>query len=145
MKTCEHLTTAPSAHDGTYQRKSPTTDREVHESSVDLLESSVDAPPTAAEPATAKGEGLKQLQEAVQSLEEKCGKVEEKLRAKGVILADRLTAVDNFDKDFSTFHKELDYVVDELSRSQPVMNDDEAVKEQIEKTDVSCYVVCLVL
>ena len=136
MKTCEQLTTAPPPHDGTDWRKSPTTDREVRESSVDLLESSVDAPPT--EPAAAQGEGLKELQEAVQSLEEKCGKVEEKLRAKGVILADRLTAVDNFDKDFNTFHKELDYVADELSKSQPVMNDDEAVKEQIEKTDVSC-------
>lgn len=141
-KTCEQLTTAP--HDDTNLHQSPTTDREARGSSVDLLESSVDASPTA-KPATAQGEGLKELQEAVQSLEEKCTKVEEKLRAKGVILADRLTAVGNFDKDFNKFHKELDCVVDELSECQPVMNDDEAVKEQIEKTDVSGQVPLLCL
>lgn len=141
-KTCEQLTTAP--RDDTDLHQSPTTDREARGSSVDLLESSVDASPTA-KPATAQGEGLKELQEAVQSLEEKCTKVEEKLRAKGVILADRLTAVGNFDKDFNKFHKELDCVVDELSECQPVMNDDEAVKEQIEKTDVSGQVPLLCL
>ena len=97
--------------------------------------SSVDTTPTAT--TAQQGEGLGELQEAVKSLEEECAKVEEKLRGKGVTLADRRTAVEKFDKDFNKFHKELDYVTEELSKSPPVMSDDDAVKEQIDKTEVS--------
>lgn len=107
------------------------------ESSVDVIESSVDALPTPAEPSTVQGEGLKELQEAVKSLEEECAKVEEKLRDKAVTLADRKTAVVKYDDDFNNFHRGLDGVAGELSNVQPVLNDDDAVKEQIEKTEVS--------
>ena len=134
VKRCDELTTATAPHD--VQESSSSLTSPV-ESSVDIIESSVDAMPTPAEPSTAQGEGLKELQEAVKSLEEECTKIEEKLKGKAVALADRKTAVEKYDDDFNKFHRGLDSVAGELSNVQPVLNDDDAVKEQIEKTEVS--------
>ena len=134
VKRCDEMTTTATPHD---RQESSSSLAGPSESSVDVIESSVDATPTPTEPSTVQGEGLKELQEAVKSLEEECAKVEEKLRDKAVALADRKAAVEKYGDDFSKFHRGLDSVAGELSNVQPVLNDDDAVKDQIEKTEVS--------
>ena len=143
-KRCEQLTTPTAAsHDLTNDPSSVATGPGGYDTPVDVVESSVDATP----PATAQGEGLKELQEAVKSLENKCAEVEDKLKEKGVALADRKTAVESYDEKFKKFDSELDHVSEELNKSQPVLNDDDAVKEQIKRTEVGshCCIVCELL
>ena len=136
VKRCDDLTTQASPHD---DLQGSSVNTPPSESPVDYIESSVDATPTpdAAKPSTVQGEGLKELQEAVKSLEEECAKVEKKLRDKGVALGNRKATVEKYDDDFSKFHRGLNKVAEELSNAQPVLNDDDAVKEQIQKTEVS--------
>jgi len=138
VRRCKELTTPTGSHELSLshgksdQSPLPITSPGGYETSVDYVESSVDAEAT-----TVLGEGLKELQEDVKLLEERCAKVEDKLRRKEVALGDRKTTVENYDKDFNTFHRGLDHVTEELAKSQPVLNDDDAVKEQIMKTGVS--------
>jgi len=103
------------------------------ESSVDFTETSVDAPPT-----STQGEGLKELQDTIRLLEEKCSAVEDKLKKKEVALTERKVAVEKYGNDFDEFHKELDHLAEQLSTTQAVLTDDDAVKEQIDKTEVEC-------
>ena len=131
VKRCDEISTAVSSpHDQPDLYKSPPP-----ATSPDYMESSVDPSPTP--DAAAQGEGLSELQGAVKSLEEECTKVEEKLKSKEVRLGHRKEAVEKFDDKFNKFHRELDDVAGRLSNSQPVLNDDDAVKEQIDKTEVS--------
>ena len=128
VKRCDEITTtASSPHD--QHKSSPPA------ASPTYMESSVDPSPTP--DAAAQGEGFSELQEAVKSLEEECTKVEEKLKGKEGRLGLRKEAVEKFDNKFNKFHRELDEVAERLSDSRPVLNDDDAVKEQIDKTEVS--------
>jgi len=126
------------AQDAAELRKSPllATSPGPVESSVDFMETSVDGPPPT--PTSTQGEGLKELQDTIKLLEEKCSTVEDKLKKKEVALADRKVAVEKYGNDFDVFHKELDHLAKQLNTTQPVLTDDDTVKEQIDKTEVGC-------
>jgi len=108
-----------------------------YETSVDgpIMESSVD--PLPKKPASIQGEGLNEMHDIVKVLEEKYTKVEDKVKGKKSALVNRKTAIETYEKYFNTFHRELDHMTKELAKSQPVLNDDDEVKEQIKKTEVN--------
>ena len=94
----------------------------------------MDIPPP--KPTSTQGMGLKELQDTIKLLEKKCSAVEDVLLTKEVALVERKAAVEKYGNDFDKFHKELDHLAEQLNTAQPVLTDDDAVKEQIEKAEV---------
>jgi len=101
------------------------------------METSVDAPPPLI---TSKQEaGLKELKDTIKLLEEKCSAVEDTLKKKEVALAERKAAAKKYENNFDKFNVELDHLAKQLNNTQPLLTDDDAVKEQIEKAEVCRY------
>ena len=146
VKQCDQITTSTQssltpAGDEVIKSTLLTTSPGRMESSVDFMETSVDAPPP--KPTSAQEEGLKELRDTIKLLEEKCSAVEDKLKKKEVVLADRKAAVEKYGNDFDKFHKELDHLVEQLNTTQPVLTDDDVVKGQIDKTEVTLCIASL--
>jgi len=107
------------------------------ESSDDNMETSVDAPPP--KPTSTELKGLKKLQGRMKLLEDEHSAVEDKLKKKEEALAERKAAVEKYGSDIDKFHKDLDLLAEQLNTTQPVLTNDDAVKEQIGKNEVKCY------
>ena len=108
------------------------------ESSDDNMETSVDAPPP--KPTSTELKGLKKLQGRMKLLEDEHSAVEDKLKKKEEALAERKAAVEKYGSDFDKFHEGLDHLAEQLNTTQPVLTDDDAIKEQIGKNEVKSYI-----
>ena len=131
VEQCDHIiTSSPSSNIAELQKST------LLVISPGGLESSVDCPETfedASKPTTKVGKGLEKI---VEKFGDKYSVVTDSLKKKELALAERKVVIEKYRHRWDKFHKDLDHLAEQLSTTQPALNDDHTVKEQIGKNEV---------